>query len=69
MFNYFDAPGCASLYNDQAITPLGPYQHNVEDLRHTKIAALRIDPAVTVTLPRQLAFPDSIVRLPLLLIS
>ena len=76
MYNYFDndlldpigvleryrAPGCVSLYNDQAIRPLGPYQHNVDDARHTTITARAIDPAVTNTLPRQVAFPDSIVH-------
>ena len=56
------ALGCASIYNDQVITPLRPFQHNPDDERYTRIPARPIDPIVTRTLPRHLAFPDPIIH-------
>ena len=75
IFSYFDkdlldvtnvpkrhrTPGCASLYNDQETTPLGPYLQDADDERLTRTIALRIDPNVTRIIPHPLAFPDPIV--------
>ena len=75
IFSYFDKdlldvtnvpkrhriPGCASLYNDQETTPLGPYLQDANDERLTRTVALRIDPNVTRIFPYPLASPNPIV--------
>ena len=75
-FNYFDediigqdlhpegnrTPGCVSLYNDQALTPLPPYPNPTVNETHIKFLRAPTDHIFRHTLPRQAEFPDPIVK-------